>query len=137
MGKVEEINLRDTVIRTFQGQMVIIPNKDVFQIQLKTFPCSASVVFDLEVGVSYGDDLEKVKAVTLAAVKGIKGLSTEDEPTFFYKAFADSSINFHVRLWIESPEQLVYLNVGSEAIMRIKKAYDEKRYHDPFSNSYT
>ena len=70
--------------------------------------------------------------VTLEAVKGIEGLSAEDETTMFYQEFGDSSINFFIRLWMNSPEQPVYNNVGSEAIMRIKKAYDENDIIIPF-----
>jgi len=54
-------------------------------------------------------------------VKDIPELSQKDETTLFYTEFGDSSINFVDRLWIHSPEQPTYLNVGSEAIMRIKK----------------
>ncbi len=132
MGKVEEINLRDTVIRTFQGQMVIIPNKDVFQNPIENYSLLGKRRIDLTIGVSYGENLQKVKEVTLEAVKGIEGLSHEDETTMFYQEFGDSSINFLLRLWIRSPEQPIYLNVGSEAIMRIKKAYDENDIVIPF-----
>lgn len=132
MGKVEEINLRDTVIKTFQGQMVIIPNKDVFQNPIENYSLLGKRRIDLVIGVSYGDDLQKVKEVTLAAVKEIKELSSEDESTMFYTEFGDSSINFLIRLWINSPEQISYLTVGSEAIMRIKKAYDENDIMIPF-----
>jgi small-conductance mechanosensitive channel len=132
MGKVEEVNLRDTIIRTFQGQMVIIPNKEVFQNPIENFSLLGKRRIDLNIGVSYGDDLEKVKQITLEAVRGIEGLSNEDETTLFYNEFGDSSINFLLRLWIKSPEQPIYLNVGSEAIMRIKKAYDENDITIPF-----
>lgn len=132
MGKVEEINLRDTTIRTFQGQMVIIPNKDVFQNPIENYSLLGKRRFDLTVGVSYGEDLQKVMDVTLNAVKGIEGLSETDETTMFYQEFGDSSINFFVRLWINSPEQPSYLRVGSEAVMRIKKAYDENDIMIPF-----
>lgn len=132
MGKVEEINLRDTILRTFQGQMVIIPNKDVFQNPIENYSLLGKRRFDLVIGVSYGDDLQKVKEVTLNAVKDIEGLSKDDETTLFFQEFGDSSINFFIRLWICSPEQPAYLNVGSEAIMRIKKAYDENDIMIPF-----
>lgn len=132
MGKVEEINLRDTILRTFQGQMVIIPNKDVFQNPIENYSLLGKRRFDLVIGVSYGDDLQKVKDVTLNAVKDIDGLSKDDETTLFYQEFGDSSINFFIRLWISSPEQPDYLNVGSEAIMRIKKAYDDNDIMIPF-----
>ncbi len=132
MGKVEQINLRDTTIKTFQGQMVIIPNKDVFQNPIENYSLLGKRRFDLVVGVSYGEDLRKVMEITLNAVKGIEELSEEDETTMFYQEFGDSSINFFIRLWISSPEQPAYLHVGSEAIMRIKKAYDENGIMIPF-----
>ncbi len=131
MGKVEEINLRDTVIRTFQGQMVIIPNKEVLQNPIENYSLLGKRRMDLTVGVSYGDDLEKVKQVTLNAVKEIKGI-TDDEITFFYQEFGDSSINFDIRLWVNTCEQPEYLQVKSDAVMRIKKAYDENDISIPF-----
>ncbi|CAN5821853.1 hypothetical protein BH11BAC3_BH11BAC3_36090 [soil metagenome] len=132
MGKVEEINLRDTVLRTFQGQMVIIPNKDVFQNPIENYSLLGKRRIDLTIGVSYGDDLRKVQEITMNAVKGIEGLSEEDPTTMFYQEFGDSSVNFLIRLWLNSPEQPVYLNAGSEAIMRIKEAYDANDIMIPF-----
>ncbi len=132
MGKVEEINLRDTMIRTFQGQMVIIPNKDVFSNPIENFSILGKRRMDLTVGVSYGEDLKKVMEVTLLAVKDIPGLSAEDETTMFYQEFGDSAINFTIRLWVDSPQQPAYLLVMSEAILRIKKSYDEHGIMIPF-----
>lgn len=132
MGKITQINLRDTVLRTFQGQMVIIPNKEVLQNPIENYSLLGKRRMDLTVGVSYGDDLQKVKDVTLKALEKIEGLTKEDEITFFYKEFGDSSINFDVRLWVHTPEQPEYLQVRSEAVMRIKRAYDENDITIPF-----
>ena len=52
--------MRDTVIRTYQGQMVIIPNKEVFQNPIENYSLLGKRRIDLTAGVSYGDDLEKV-----------------------------------------------------------------------------
>ncbi len=132
MGKVEEINLRDTVLRTFQGQMVIIPNKEVFQNPIENYSLLGKRRIDLTVGVSYGEDLERVRDITLTAVQGIKNLAEDEEITLFYREFGDSSINFIIRLWLKSPEQFDYLTGCSEAIIRIKKAYDSNDIMIPF-----
>jgi len=132
MGKIHDINLRDTVLLTFQGQMVIIPNKDVFQNAIENYSMLGRRRLDMVVGVSYGDDLQKVKQVTLQAVNGMEGLSDEEETTLFFQEFGDSSINFVIRLWVKSPEQPDYLAVGSDAVMRIKKAYDDNDITIPF-----
>jgi small conductance mechanosensitive channel len=132
MGKVVEINLRDTVLRTFQGQTVIIPNKDVFQNPIENYSLLGKRRIDLVVGVSYGEDLERVRSVTLDAVKNISGLSADDETTLFYQEFGDSSINFLIRLWAATPEQPDYMRICSESIISIKKAYDANNITIPF-----
>ena len=131
MGCVVDINLRDTVVRTFQGQMVIIPNKDIIQNPIENFSMLGKRRMDLVIGVSYGEDLENVRKVTLEAVQGVS-VRAEDDITLFFREFADSSINFEVRIWISSPEQPVWLQGRSEAIMLIKKAYDEAGITIPF-----
>lgn len=132
MGKVKEINLRDTVIETFQGKTVIIPNKEVFQNPIENYTILQKRRFDLEVGVSYGDDLEKVREITLNAVSDITELSSDEEVSVLFMEFGDSSINLSVRMWIDTPEQAVYNKVRSEAIVRIKKAYDANDIMIPF-----
>jgi len=132
MGKVREINLRDTLIETFQGKTVIIPNKEVFQNPIENYTILRKRRFDLTVGVSYGDDLEKVRQITIDAVSGIEELSKEDPLNVFFVEFGDSSVNLSVRMWIGSTEQSIYNKVGSEAIIRIKKAYDANDIMIPF-----
>jgi small-conductance mechanosensitive channel len=132
MGRVSNINLRDTVIQTFQGQMVIIPNKEVSQNPIENFSLLGKRRMDLTVGVSYGEDLEQVKTITMEAVNEIAGLSPNDNTSFFYTEFSDSSINFTIRIWSASPDQPEFLRIQSEAIMRIKKAYDQNGITIPF-----
>lgn len=132
MGKVKEVNLRDTVVETFQGQTVIIPNKEVFQNPIENYSYLQKRRFDLSIGVSYGEDLEKVREITLNAVGNIEELSKEDTTQVFFVEFGDSSINLSVRMWINNPEQAVYNKVGSEAIIKIKKAYDDNNIVIPF-----
>ncbi len=132
MGKVEEINLRDTVIRTFQGQMVIIPNKEIFQNAIENFSMLGKRRSDIVIGVSYGDDLRKVKEIALAAVGDLEHLSPDDPTTLYFGEFGDSSINFTIRIWIKSPEQKAFIEATSEAIIRIKEAFDKNDIMIPF-----
>ena len=81
---------------------------------------------------SYGDDLEKVKEVAIEAVKKISVLDPDKPPVLFYESFADSSINFILQIWINSTEQPIFLQARSEAVMLIKKAFDENNIAIPF-----
>jgi small conductance mechanosensitive channel len=112
--------------------MVIVPNKDIFQNSLENFTRTGRRRIDLTVGVSYGEDLDKVKQVTLQAVKNVTVRDPEEPPRLFYQEFADSSINFTLQLWLNATEQPIFLQGRSEAIVLIKKAYDENGITIPF-----
>ncbi len=132
MGVIAEINLRDTVIKTYQGQMVIIPNKTVFQSPIENYTLLGKRRMDLEVGISYGEDLKHVKEITLAAVSSLEGISNDDDITMFYTEFGDSSINFVLRIWVANTAQMSYLEVKSTAIVKIKEAFDAENIMIPY-----
>ena len=132
MGMVEKIDLRVTVIRTFQGLHVIIPNREIFQNPVTNYTKTYDRRIDLEVGVSYGEDLQRVKEITLNAMDGMPGLLPNKEVKLFYTGFGESSINFVLMLWIHYPDEPGYLEARSEAIMRVKKAFDANDITIPF-----
>ncbi len=132
LGKVIELNLRATIIETPQGQYVIVPNKSVFYTPIINYSTYGMRRIDLEVGVSYGEKLPLVKDVVLTAVGGLEGLVPGKEPEFFYTAFADSSINFSIRLWTHEVDELNHARLRSDAILAIKAAFDSKGITIPF-----
>lgn len=131
-GIVEKLNLRNTILKTLQGQIVFIPNKNVFESPVINYTKSGIRRVDLSVGVSYGDDLEKVRDVTLEAIKGMDVFLPGKPIELFYEEFGDSSINFTLRFWISFNRNSDFMNAKSEAMMRIKKAYDENDIMIPF-----
>ena len=131
-GTVTAVHLRTTIVRTFQGIEVLIPNKNLFQEVVENYTNTRDRRVDLAVGVSYGDDLEKVKKLTVEAVKQLKSIDTRREVSLFYTEFGDSSINFSVRFWASSASQPDYLTAQSDAIMAIKKTFDANDITIPF-----
>jgi small conductance mechanosensitive channel len=132
MGRIEAINLRDTTLITLQGQRLIIPNKAVFQNTIENFSSTGKRRLDLTVGISYGDDLAKVKKVVLEAIQELTEKDPNRQPEFFYKTFGDSSINFDLRIWLKDVDQSVFLEAQSDTIMMIKKAFDQNDITIPF-----
>ncbi len=132
MGKVTKTNLRDTVLETFQGQEVYIPNRDFLQNAFYNFSALERRRIDLAVGVSYAEDLEKVEDVVLSAIQNLEGVIDKDMIVFDYSEFDSSSINFNIRFWIEYPDQPGYLTMRSKAIKAVKKAFDEQDITIPF-----
>ncbi|MEZ4883151.1 MAG: mechanosensitive ion channel [Chitinophagales bacterium] len=131
-GTVERINLRATIIRTPQGPSVMIPNKELLQGPLKNYNSQSTRRVDIEVGVGYESDLQKVEDVTIAAIESLDLVRKDTTVELFYKEFGGSSINFVVRFWIDFYKQGQFLKAQSEAIKKIKSVYDENDFNIPF-----
>lgn len=132
LGTVKDINLRITTITTFQGLEVLIPNKQLFQNVVINYTNTEDRRVDLPVGVSYGDDLAKVKKITLEAVKKLESIDQSKDISLFFNEFGSSSINFSLRFWAKSPRQPDYLKAQSDAIMAIQDAYNANDITIPF-----
>lgn len=131
-GTVQKLNLRNTMIKTPQGQIVYIPNKVVYENPFTNFTKNGERRIDLSCGISYGDDLEKVKKVATEAISTIEKRDKNRNVQFFFTEFGDSSINFVVRFWVKFARNTDYWNPKSEAIMKLKRAFDENDIMIPF-----
>jgi small conductance mechanosensitive channel len=131
-GTVKHIGLRATTIYDPQGQDVIIPNRLIYQRPYKHYTINAMRRIDLEVGISYGDDLDKVETLSTQAIEAIPYLKAGKKVEFFYTEFGDSSINFVVRYWVDYYRQPDYLKAVSDGIKNLKKAYNENDITIPF-----
>ena len=132
MGTVSKTDMRVTVIETFQGQEVYVPNKDLLQGAVHNFSVLAKRRIDLTVGVSYSEDLEKVEDVVMSTIQNLEGVIDKDFIEFDYSEFDSSSINFNIRFWIEYPGEPSYFMMRSKAVKAIKKAFNEQNITIPF-----
>ena len=132
-GIVRRIHLRWTEIRTPQGQVVLVPNKQVFENPIINYSTTGQRRVDIKVGVSYGDDLDQVKQVAVAALEQVSTRKPDTEVELYFEEFGESSINLVARFWIEfQSKQSDYLQARSEAVERLKKAFYDKGITLPF-----
>ena len=132
-GRVTEVNLRSTIIEQFDGQKVYVPNAQVFGNPITNLYDGGDRRVDLACGVSYDDDLEKARQVALRAIATVPGRDESRDPDLVYTGFGGSSIDFVVVFWILSADDHAkYLHARSQAIMILKKAFDEAGINIPF-----
>jgi small conductance mechanosensitive channel len=131
LGFVESVTLRFTMLRTFQGQLVRIPNRMIFENPLVNYTKTGERRVDVEVGVAYGEDLDEVERVAVQAVETIEERNTRKPVDFYYRQFGSSSIDFSIRFWIDVDKH-DYFGAHSAAIRRIKKAFDDNDITIPF-----
>ncbi|GAB2995678.1 mechanosensitive ion channel family protein [uncultured Cyclobacterium sp.] len=131
-GIIKRIGIRTTELTSFQGQEVIIPNKMLFQNPLVNDSENTYKRIDLNVGVSYGEDLERVRDIAIAAVENVPNINKNKDIDLVYLAFGSSSIDFRIMIWVAFKSQLEFLKSQSEAIIAIKKAFDKEDIMIPF-----
>lgn len=132
MGIVEDLTLRSTIVRTFQGQDVILPNKAVYFNPLINYARYNRRRIDLQVRADYTEDLERVRNITLDALEDVLWRDKSLEIKVWFDEFGKSSIKFTVAIWVEMLPQASYRDSVSDAIMKIKKAYDTNEIVIPF-----
>jgi small-conductance mechanosensitive channel len=129
-GRVAEITLRTTRIRTNRNTYVVIPNKSVIDTVLENYSKHGELRIDVPVGIAYKEDVLQARAVLLDAVRPLPDVMKEPEPDVVVDALGDSSVNLLVRVWIEKADALPRATVA--VVEASKLALDAAGIQIPF-----
>ena len=130
-GKVEDINLRHTQLKTADNNIVVIPNSIVSDNPFKNYGLTRDIRITIECGVGYESDLRKVEKISKEVIQKHFDYRTDDIE-FHYLSFGDSSINFQMQFWVLATENLTLLKARSEAIILLKERFDAEEINIPF-----
>lgn len=132
LGVVTSIDLRTTTLTTFQGLEVMVPNKILFTEPVTNYTNTPQRRIDIEVGVSYGDNLSNVEALLKESLNDLPHRIESRPVDVFYTEFANSSINLHIHVWVDYPNHRHYLITRSEAVKKVKSVFDQNDITIPF-----
>lgn len=130
-GTVEDITIRTTQIRTYQGERVILPNSMVFTnaVQVRTaFPWRRT---DLAIGVDYNTPLDKARGILQKTLGQIGEVIGDPGWEIDIVSFGDSAIDLLVRYWTK-PDQKTVRRTQTKVIMAIKEAFDRAKINIPY-----
>lgn len=130
-GVVDEIKINHSYIKSFDGKLILIPNKSVWSgIVTKFWPGPVRRV-TMDVGVSYNTDLETAFKLLQKAIEEEPLVVKEGVSNFIaFKQFGASSIDFTVYFWVE---RSTYFDAVNSLAFRIKKIFDENNIEIPFT----
>ncbi len=100
-GRVADITLRSTRIRTPQNSYVVIPNKQIIDVVLENHSKHGELRVDVPVGIAYKEDVSAARGVILEAVKLLPGVLADPPPDVVADALGSSSVDLKVRVWID------------------------------------
>lgn len=122
-GTVDDIDLRVTKLVDYNGELLLIPNADVFRSTLVNRTRRGMRRTVVTVGIDYRDDHDRAREVILHAVQGVDGVQKMPPPEVQVVAFAESSVDFEVRYWTE-PRNAEVLRIRDVVLRRVKSAIE-------------
>ena len=131
-GTVKSINLRNTLVENFYGQLILVPNKILFRNVLRNYSTLGVRRIEVPVGISYGDDPEKAAEVIVKKINEFDFVIKQDETAVYAEGFGDSSVNLLVWFWIKYPGEADFMTVRHKAVVAVKQALTDADISIPF-----
>ena len=128
-GVIEQVQILTTILKTGDNKQIIVPNSQIMDSIITNYSANDTRRVDMVVGVSYDDDLDKVRQTLEELVAADDRILDEPACKIAVSELADSSVNFVVRPWVNSAD---YWGVMFDMTEAIKKRFDQDGISFPF-----
>jgi len=129
MGKVDQMNLVSTMVLTFDNQLLVVPNKQIWGGVIRNVTHQDQRRVDMTFGIGYSDDIPKAEKVLTEIVTSHDKVLKDPEPVIRLHTLGDSSVDFVVRPWAKTDE---YWDVYWDITREVKRRFDEEGISIPF-----
>ena len=123
-GSVVRLTSRDTVLMTYDGNHLRIPNSDIITLAMTNFSRNPLRRFQFDVGVSVTLDLVQVRQLGIATLTNMPGILADPPPRCLINELGDSAVALKFFGWIDQ-RNTDFLKARSEAIRLVKLAFDD------------
>lgn len=101
-GTVTEINIRETRLTTFDGESLVIPNRDVYKNVIRVHTHHADHRLEFDVGVAYGSDIDQVTTAVVDALRAVPGVAADPPPEALVHELGVSTVDVTAMFWTAS-----------------------------------
>ncbi|HWI60894.1 MAG TPA: mechanosensitive ion channel family protein [Symbiobacteriaceae bacterium] len=131
VGEVVEIGLRSTRIKQFDGNALVVPNKDMANSRVINYALpTPRAAIRQTISVEYGTDIERAKAVLLGVIKSHPEILADPEPGVWFTKFGESGLDLFLACWVASYKER--FRIADELNVRILKALREAGVTIPY-----
>ena len=128
-GVIKNVGISVTELDTVDNKHIIIPNKLVWGGNITNYTKHPTRRVDMQIGVGYEDDLDKVIKTTMSLLKADKRVLSDPEPQVAVSEMADSSVNLVIRPWVKTED---YWGFFFDFQKALKQKYDKEGISIPF-----
>jgi small conductance mechanosensitive channel len=130
-GTVLEITTRDTVLKTWDGEMVIVPNMNVFTNAIKNYSQLPLRRRTVNIGLGYDEGVDRAMQVFLEAMRGVEGVQDDPAPEVLTEELGDSALMLAARFWVNQETHGLF-TVHSKVVQAIKEAAEREGIDLPY-----
>ena len=128
-GTVLDVQILTTILKTGDNKQIVVPNGQIMGSIITNYSANETRRIDMVFGVSYDDDLDKVRS-TIEDLVAAEDRITDDPPCLIaVSELADSSVNFVVRPWVKTSD---YWGVKFDFTEAVKKRFDKEGISFPY-----
>ena len=131
-GVVEDISLRITRLRTFDNELLTVPNGQLTDSVVKNPVDANKLRLKFVFGIGYDDDVEAATDIILEEARAHEGIMDDPEPSVRLTELGDSSVGLQSRIWIANPSRADFVKTRGEYVRRVKARFDEEGIDIPY-----
>jgi len=128
-GTISQIQIFNTILKTPDNKTIIIPNGGLANSSLTNYSAESRRRVDFTFGVGYGDNTSKTRETLMELINADERILKAPEPFIGLSELGDSSVNFVVRVWVESGN---YWGVFFDMNEKVYNKFNEVGLHIPF-----
>lgn len=130
-GTVEDISVRATNIKTYDGERVVIPNSELYMNSVVVRTAFPKRRVKVVVGIGYGDSIDEARQAIMTMLSRTEGVLQDPAPDVNVVELADNSVNLRVLFWTDSVQSNVR-KTSDRVFTGIKNSLDAKGIDMPF-----
>ncbi|WP_254274337.1 mechanosensitive ion channel family protein [Haloarcula marina] len=133
-GIVEDISLRVSRIRTFDNELLTVPNSNLTDGVIKNPVAKDQLRLKFVFGIGYDDDIDKATEIIVEEAEKHKGILEDPGPSVRLIELGDSSVGLQSRIWIDNPSRADFVKTRGEYVQSVKERFDEEGIDIPYPN---
>ncbi|MEF8813992.1 MAG: mechanosensitive ion channel family protein [Halovenus sp.] len=133
-GTVEDISLRVTRVRTFDNELLTVPNGQLMSGVIKNPVDADELRLKFVFGIGYDDDIEKATEIILEEAENHDEIMSDPKPSVRLVELGDSSVGLQSRIWIADPSRADFVKTRGEYVTSVKQRFDEEDINIPYPN---
>ncbi len=131
-GVVEDISFRVTRVRTFDNELLTVPNSNLTEGVIKNPVANDTLRVKFTFGISYADDIDEASRIIVEEAEAHPDILADPAPTVRLTELGDSHVGLQSRVWIANPSRSDFVKIRGEYVTDVKKRFDEVGVEIPF-----